>query len=182
MSTKPHTSKLTAEGAIRALIAGLLANFAPGDTFVLSGTTYTRDQLVAALQRYLDAVAATKAAQATYHGEVDAERAVLKDLRPLRKALKATLQGRYGDNRNKLEQFGLEPATPGDKTVAAKAQGIEKSKATREARHTMGSQQKKAVKGSVPQPATAQPAASVHQPAASGDQSAASATQSGSKS
>jgi hypothetical protein len=51
-----------------------------------------------------------------------------------------------------LADFGFSPKKTVVKTVATKAEAATKAVATRQARHTMGSQEKKAVHGVLPAP------------------------------
>jgi hypothetical protein len=65
--------------------------------------------------------------------------------------LRSALIAQYGKNANAiLGDFGMNvPKTSGAKTVEAKATAAAKRTATRAARHTMGSEQKKNVTGNV---------------------------------
>jgi hypothetical protein len=91
------------------------------------------------------------------------------------RAVQRAIQARFYDSPATLADFGLTPPKKtGKKTVAVKSAAIEKSAATRAARHTMGSVQKKSVKGVVA-PTTTAPAPS-GEPAAAPSPSADKAT------
>ncbi len=68
----------------------------------------------------------------------------------LRQSLLSILQARLGGKGAAgLAAFGFNPAKSGKRTVSSKATAIAKNAATRQARHTMGSAQKLAIKGDV---------------------------------
>jgi hypothetical protein len=81
--------------------------------------------------------------------------------------LRHFLIGQYGNDAAAiLNDFGMTaPKAKGPKTVAAKAEGIDKRRATRAARHTMGSVQRKVVTGESVAKATAAAAPSPVTPA-----------------
>jgi hypothetical protein len=55
-----------------------------------------------------------------------------------------------GPKSNKLQDFGFTPLKTPKKSVASKATGVAKAKATRAARGTKGKNQKKLIKGALP--------------------------------
>src|SRR5262249_207703 len=63
--------------------------------------------------------------------------------------LVAYVKATYGDSPEVLADFGIHPKAPAQLTVEQKAAKAAKSAATREARHTQGSKQKKSVNGDV---------------------------------
>jgi hypothetical protein len=67
-------------------------------------------------------------------------------------AFKRIVIGMYAKSPDTLGVFALKPPKKGTRTVQAKAAAAEKVVATRKARHTMGSQQKKDIKGVVAEP------------------------------
>jgi hypothetical protein len=70
-------------------------------------------------------------------------------LRAFQRAYVAFLRVTYAGSLDVLADFGIHPKTAAPLTVDAKAVAVAKRAATRAARHTMGSQQKKGVKGAV---------------------------------
>ena len=117
----------------------------------------------------VSAIAESDASHTSWQKALDRERAALAVALPLRSNVKSFLDGRLGKQNSDLQTFGFKPAKTPDTTVAAKATGIARTKATRAARHTMGSQQKKDIHG-VPagatpaSPATAAPASATPAP------------------
>ena len=77
-------------------------------------------------------------------------------------ALEAWVIQEFGAGSQQALDFGFAPPKKAVRTVEEKAQAKVRAKATRAARHTMGSQQKKLIKGTVVVPtAPAAPATSV---------------------
>lgn len=173
MSTNTIASKPALVSLCNALVTGITAM--PDKTFQLGGQSYTKAQVLAPLQAYVDANGKTTADEATWHQSVQEEHDAEASARAMIDALKPFLQGRLGKSSPMLQsQYGLAPAKKPAKTVAAKAAGIAKSQATRELRGTRGSKQKKALTA-----AAVQPAAPALQPVTPALPSPAPATQPG---
>jgi len=114
------------------------------------GQSYTPSALVALLQSLGDALAKSSAAESTWHDTLQQERTMRSQVSPVLAAYASWLLATYGSSPAILAEFGLAPRkkrAPLDSTQRAAA--VAKGAATRAARHTMGSQQKKAVKGHV---------------------------------
>jgi hypothetical protein len=135
-------------------------------SMIIGGTSYTLPTLKAVFQADLDAINAADAAATQWKEQVVKAQATRAESARVRSALKAYLIGQYGaDAVGVLEDFGFSPPKPkGPQTVDMKAQGVERAAATRKARHTMGKNQKKAVKGTVTTIVT-EPASPVAPPA-----------------
>ncbi len=121
------------------------------------------------------------AAKAATTAKVAAERANMPALRIFTGALVAYVKATFGASPEVLADFGIHPKARAPLTVEQKAAAAAKRAATRKARRTMGSVQKKGVKGDVvgitvtpitaPQPvvtAPASPAVGTTSPAATG--------------
>ncbi|MGD0523904.1 MAG: hypothetical protein ABSE49_02100 [Polyangiaceae bacterium] len=158
-------SKVDLQTAYLSLIAGLLAFFQPGDTFALAAGIMTRDQLIALFQQFVAAAQATKNSNAAWRTDVQAERAMELTVAPIRTGLKSILQGKFGKSGTQLLQFGIAPLKVVPKTTEVMTAAVAKSKATRAARGTKGSVQKKQITGNVTgviiTPVTAGPATPV---------------------
>jgi hypothetical protein len=77
---------------------------------------------------------------------------------PVLKAFKRIVQGMFSESPDVLATFGLEPVKVGSTTIATKAAALDKTIATRKARHTMGPVQKKKIHGTPPGAITGSPA------------------------
>ena len=155
-TTLSHLSRNSVESQFTALVVGL-QGLTDVDTWILGNKTVKKADVIAVFQQCVSAIAASDASHTSWQNALDREKAALAVARPLRSSVKSFLDGRLGKQNPDLQTFGFKPAKTPDKTVAAKATGIARTKATRAARHTMGSQQKKDIHGKVP-PAAATPA------------------------
>jgi len=89
------------------------------------------------------------AAHASIKAKLAAEKAQTPALRTFMSALVSYVKAGYGSAPDVLADFGIYPKARTPLTVEAKAAASAKRAATRKARNTMGSVQKKAVKGDV---------------------------------
>jgi hypothetical protein len=138
-------------------LATELPSVLPNQTYLVEGVTMTCTEVVAQLEQHLTAEqqllslkAQLKAAQLSIKGVRTKASATLK-------TVKATAGAVVGNTSQQYLQLGFPAAKSRKSTVSAKAVGIEKSHATREARGTKGPRQKASIHGTVP--ATTPPAA-----------------------
>ena len=89
--------------------------------------------------------------------------------------LRRVVVGMFAESPDTLGVFGLAPPKVGKKTAATKADAAAKLVATRKARHTMGSKQKKPIHGTAPSAGTGS-AASPPEPGAGSGSSGATPT------
>jgi hypothetical protein len=155
-----NATKVTLEQRIRGLIAGTQKH-SPNGSLTFGGTTFTAQVLVQDLQSLADALAATDVARAAWKdalkNAVDTRAKVLPTMESYRSWVVAT----YGNAPSTLADYGMSPRkvrTP--LTAEQKATAALKRTATRQARMTLGKNQKKAIKGTVPAPAS--PSNAVH--------------------
>lgn len=155
MATRNRNTKQT---RLLALIAGVQKHL-PNASLSVYGTTLTGAQVVQTLQEQVtasSAVAGAKAAwQAAVKADTDPASAVFLT------QLTQTLRIMYASSMQTLADFGIAP--PKARVVDPETQvaSAAKARATRAARHTMGKNQKKDIKGTVatsaPVPATPSP-------------------------
>jgi hypothetical protein len=131
------------------LIAGTSKHLASVTTVMLAGDSYTPAQVTTKLQEVVSLRADVDAAKATTQAKLATEEADMPALRTLMGALVMYVKAAYGNAPDVLADFGVHPKTRAPLTVEAKTAAAAKRKATRTARKTMGSQQKKGVKGAV---------------------------------
>ncbi len=155
-------TKLTLEQQIRGLIAGTQKHM-PTGSLTVGGATYTGATIVQALQGLADSLASVDAAKASWKEALKNETDARAKVGPVVQDYRSWLVASLGNAPSTLADYGLSPPkarTP--LTAEEKVAQAQKAKATRAARHTMGSVQKKAVKGTVPAaapviPSTASP-------------------------
>jgi len=133
----------------KQLIAGTtkhLSNTAPA---AFLGGSFTADQITSKLQTLVDLRAGVDAARAAAKAKIAAEATQRPPLRAFMDALTAYVKVTFGTAPEVLADFGINPKARALLTVEEKAAAVAKRAATRAARHTMGSQQKKGIKGTV---------------------------------
>ncbi len=133
--------------AVAALLAGFNKHLASQGSLKLGNATFTAAEVTKALQAFVDAfdanVAEEAKAKSTHQAAVSADVAVT----PLVKLLVAFVRAVFGSDAQVLSDFGLAPHKAKTTKPAVLVQAAKKATATRAARHTMGSKQKKGVTG-----------------------------------
>jgi hypothetical protein len=132
------------------LIAGTAKVLTSATPVTFLGSSFTPAQITSKLQSIVTLRSDVDTAKAATKAQLAAEASQLPALHGFMTAYESYLRGVYGSQPDVLAQFGLQPKkarTPA--TVQAKAAAVAKRAATRAARHTMGSVQKKVVKGDV---------------------------------
>jgi hypothetical protein len=131
------------------LIAGLAKHLANTGQLLLASGSFTPAELTMQLQAIVNlradvdaAKAQTKAKLAALHAEMPAHRALMD-------AFVSYVRAAFSASPDVLADFGVSPKKRATQTVEQKAAAAAKRKATRAARKTMGSQQRKSVKGNV---------------------------------
>ena len=142
-------TKVELQTSYLALIAGLMADYQPDDEFLLQAGTLTRDQLIAQFQKFVASAETTKSSYQVWRADVQAERVVEQTAAPLRAGVKSVLVGRFGKSGTQLTTYGFEPAKVPVKSPLVKTTAAVKAAATRTARGTRGSVQKKSITGNV---------------------------------
>ncbi|HEY4013396.1 MAG TPA: hypothetical protein VGM06_08665 [Polyangiaceae bacterium] len=143
-------SKATRQNEIRHIIAGLDKHVAGVASVMLGGVDYDLGTLKALCQSDIDASDASVQARANLSAVVERERISHAKLDPLLRLLRAFVTARFGDTHeasDTLADFAMKPRASSKPSIATKAEAIDKGRATRAARHTMGPRQKAKIKG-----------------------------------
>ncbi|HZU82318.1 MAG TPA: hypothetical protein VE987_05355 [Polyangiaceae bacterium] len=148
-TTKNSISRTQQQSADQALIDGLKKHEAILASLLIGGTSYKTADIIATLQSRIDARNAAVSSRATWQAEVKADRDTRTKTKALVSGLRQALAVMFAGSIDALADFGLKPRKARVVTPEQKQAAALKAKATRAARGTMGSQQKKAVKGSV---------------------------------
>jgi hypothetical protein len=138
----PRHAKITKINRNVRLIAGLSKHFAPGLRLQVAGKSATVSEVIATIQKHLDAIRAVDAARAAWQAALGVEASLEKQMAPLARYLGMMLQASFGDSPSDLVDFGLGPTKRSKIPLATKAAAIEKSRVTRATRHTKGKKQK----------------------------------------
>jgi hypothetical protein len=132
------------------LIAGVAKHLTSGAPVTILGAPYTQAEITTTLQTVVTLRAGVNSAKAQTKAAIATETTQMPALRSFIAALDSCLRGAYGGSPDVLADFGLKPRkVRAPLTVEAKVAAVAKRASTRAARHTMGSVQKKAVKGDV---------------------------------
>ena len=122
---------------------------------VLNGEKLSPKDISAAFQSEIDASDTVDQLTLKLQAARKTQKAASVRSRSITTAIKALVVSQYGDASPVLAEFGFAPRKLANKTVAEKMVAVERSLATRAARHTMGSKQKASVHGDVSAPAAA---------------------------
>ena len=173
MSTNQKSNHIQQQTADQNLINGLTKHESVLSSFLVGGTSFKTSDVITALQARLAAANTAQSTRATWQAAVKANATERASTQTLVSGVRQQVQVMFGGSIDTLADFGLKTRkvrtdpTPEEKVAAAA-----KAKATRAARHTMGTKQKKSVKGTVttivaPTSPVASPPAAAPSPVAS---------------
>ena len=148
MSTKAE-SKGQLVVVAQQLIAGTAKHLTTATPVAFMGGSFTPAQITTELDQVVTLRSAVNTAKAAVTAKVATEKTDLPSLRTFIAAYNAYLKVTFGSSPDVLADFGMVPKARSTPTTATKAAAVVKRTATRAARHTMGTVQKKAVKGDV---------------------------------
>jgi hypothetical protein len=152
-----RTDQTTAE---QNLVDGLNKHAQTITSMVIAGVTMTTKDIIANLQTRILSAKTAQSTRATWQTAVKTDKEDRVKTRTFVSGLKQALLVAFAGQIDALADFGLVARKPRVLTPEQKTAAAAKAKATRAARHTVGSKQKKAIKGTVPQTAPATPPAS----------------------
>ena len=154
----------------KQFIAGMAKHLGSTPQIVLLGSSFTPDQITSKLQLLVTLRTDVDSARATTTAKIANEKAQAPAVLALLSALESFVKATFGSSPDVLADFGITPKARATLTVEAKAVAAAKRAATRAARHTMGPNQKKGIKGVVPDvitiPTTASPVVTKPAPSA----------------
>jgi hypothetical protein len=158
-SNIPKNNRIDAMTADQNLIDGFKKHAGAIPSMLIAGETRTAQDIVTTLQSRIDVSKTALSTRATWQTAIRAEESLRDTTRTYVSGVKQALLVAFAGQLDTLADFGLTEravhvATPEEKFAAAA-----KSRATRAARHTMGSRQRAAIKGTVPATAPATPTA-----------------------
>jgi hypothetical protein len=161
MTTTTVNNRSKQQAADQKLVDGLNKHAPTLTTVVIGGTPYKPADIIAILQARLAAANTVQSAKPSWQNAVKAEKDERAKTKSFVSGLRQALAVAFAGSIDALADFGLAPRKARVVSPEKKAAAALKAKATRAARHTMGTKQKAAIKGTVPTtaPATAAPAA-----------------------
>jgi hypothetical protein len=135
--------------AAKQLIAGAEKHLAGATPIALLGSSFTPSQITSQLQTVVTLRADVDASRASTNAKIANEATQMPALRAFMSAFESFIMGAFGSSPDVLADFGTARKARAPITVEAKAAAAAKRASTRAARHTMGSKQKKGIKGDV---------------------------------
>jgi hypothetical protein len=136
---------------VKQLVLGIQKHYPNGSQLIpVGGASFTVTALTQLMQDFVDHRAAVETAKATVKAKVETERTQAPSQLAVIRAFETIVRGTYGNSADILADFGLAPRkVPSAMTAEQKAVAAAKRDATRAARHTMGKNQKRSVKGAI---------------------------------
>jgi hypothetical protein len=131
------------------LLIAALQKYEPNKTFVFAGKTWSTQDLITAFTNENNAIAATTSAKATWLKSTAAAKADRATNDPLRSLLHQAMLVQYGSDAEVLAAFGYKPRKQGIQTPETKVIAAAKQRATRAARGTLGSVERKTIHGAL---------------------------------
>jgi hypothetical protein len=156
MATKSTLNRTLQQDGDQKLIDGLNKHGQTIPSLMIAGTSHPTAAIIAVLHERIDSAKTVVSSRATWQTDVKADRDKRAQTKAFVSGLRQALQVAFAGSIDTLADFGLKPRkTRTPRTPEEKAAAAAKAKATRAARHTMGSKQKAKVKGAAPQAAPA---------------------------
>jgi hypothetical protein len=149
MATMKKDSKGQVAAAAKQLIAGAEKHLTSTTQVSLLGSSYTPAQVTSTLQSLVTLRSDVDASKASTKAKIANEATQMPALRAYMSAFEAYVKAAFGSSPDVLADFGIIPKARAPLTVEAKAAAAAKRASTRAARHTLGTKQKKAIKGDV---------------------------------
>ncbi len=115
----------------------------------LLGSSLSPAQVTSTLQSLVTLRSDVDASKATTKAKIANEATQMPALRAFMSAFESYVRAAFGSSPDVLADFGITRRAPTPLTVEAKAAAAAKRAATRAARHTLGTKQKKAIKDDV---------------------------------
>jgi hypothetical protein len=154
MSNSNNRTNLLASD--QSMIVGVQKLLAQIGSLPVGSQKVTPADIVKIFQERIATGQAAITADAARKSAVKADRDKRRETAAFVSSVKRIVQGMFS-SPEELAAFGLQARKAGKKTVTTKATALAKSKATRTARNTMGTKQKKKVKGTVANATTGSP-------------------------
>jgi hypothetical protein len=152
MSNINRSNKPARKDRLRLIASGAQTHFPSGQKTLAGQTLNLPTDLVNLIQTDISNTDAADKARADWLAAVQVQTDSHDKLTPILRAFERMVLAQFGDTQDAastLADFGFAPQKVSVPTVETKAAAVEKSRATRAARHTMGPKQKSAIKGNV---------------------------------
>ena len=133
------------------IVTGFQKHLMSGPPLLIAGATYSSADIIKMFEERVAALKANEAARAAMLTTLSKGNQELTSTKALAAAVRRYLAEMFAHDSAVLADFGLKPRKkPARATSASTVAKVQKAKATRKARHTMGPKQKAKIKGEVP--------------------------------
>jgi len=144
----PRKSKVQKREKVRSLIRGVRKHWMNTGPMKVAGVDYTPSEVVDCLQSLVDQHDRTARAYAVWRSEVRRERRLEQKVAVFIRSVQRRVLANFAiEDVKGFADFGMKYNKRGPKTLASKTEMITKARATRAERRTMGSRQRKRIKG-----------------------------------
>jgi hypothetical protein len=145
----PKINRTTQQLGDQTLLAGIQGNPQSFPLLVVGGKAVTAADAIVVLQTRIDSSNRVASTRAAWQEAVKAEEDEHASTRAVVSGVRRGIQTAFDDSPETLGKYGLKPRKTATVSAHVRVAAAAKAKATRSARHTMGSKQKQAVKGDV---------------------------------
>ncbi len=149
MATMKKNTKGQVAATAKQLVAGAEKHLTSTTQVSLLGSSYTLAQVTSTLQTLVTLRSDVDASKASTKAKIANEATQMPALRAFMSAFESYVKAAFGSSPDVLADFGITPKAREPLTVEAKAAAAAKRASTRAARHTLGTKQRKAIKGDV---------------------------------
>ena len=130
-----RTNRASVGARNRLFVAGITKRLQDVPSLSIAGTTYTPAQLAELFESLAIKADAVATADAAARDARQAYRGLSKELVSIIGGFRHAMRNQFGENHEALSDFGIAPIKATKPTLETKVAAVEKSKATRRARH-----------------------------------------------
>jgi hypothetical protein len=132
----------------KGLVNGIKKRWSSSGTRIILNENYSSSEVVDRLQSMIDAIQETSQAYAGWRDRLSKQRELEKSLREFVRYIDEAVRTEVGNNAELLAIFGLQPAKKtGPRATKTKLAMVQKARATRVMRKTMGRRQRQKIQG-----------------------------------
>jgi hypothetical protein len=143
----PKHAKSTKLRRNRKMMGGIRKYLRDQAAITIHGVTYKPEELAAVYQGHLDKLSEVDEREAAWRQAVQEEGAMENRIKALTTTLNTYMRATFGTGAAKLLEFGIRPRDGAKPSAEKQAAAAEKRRQTRKQRWTMGSKQRKKIRG-----------------------------------
>lgn len=143
----PKHAKATKRARDEGMINGILAHLSGENSIMFGGVKYTPDELATVYRRHLEKMDYVDKCEARWRDALQEESALETEIKRFTESLKIFVRARFGESPKELAAFRMNPRRVPAISAEKKLAAVEKRRATRKLRRTMGKKQRLKIKG-----------------------------------